>query len=377
MTLTVGLDALAANYRTFQSVACGAEVAGVVKADAYGCGVAGTVPTLTNMGCRTFFVAHLDEGIALRQHVRHGAIYVLNGLLPGTEAVYSTYHLRPVITSQHQLYAWSRCCRKNGWRGGAALHIDTGMNRLGFRLEEVAGIAELSVSDLACFDLVLSHLACGDEPENPRNAEQLARFTWARRLLSCVPRASLAASAGCYLGVQAHFDLVRPGIGLFGGNPFATRRNPLQPVLRASAPLLQVKRHAAGDFVGYGCDCRLDRDTLIGAVSLGYADGLPRSASSAPVTLYYGGLPIRAMGRISMDMTLVDLTSVRHLEPRVGTQVEIFGSSRDLNHFAGSIGTIANEVLTSLGRRARRVYEHPLSCPIHDNNPAVPVAQAS
>lgn len=356
LTVTIQLSGVKHNYKVFRELCRDVEVAAVVKADAYGCGLSGILPTLWGLGCRTYFVAHLHEGILLRNRLNSAAVYVLNGLLPGSEAAYRKYNLRPVITSQQQLDDWCRYCRQQGWSGGAALHLDTGINRLGFRLDEVADIADLSARDLACFDLILSHFACADEPQNPRNTAQIDSFTWARRTLCKIPKASLASSAGCFLGPGAHFDMVRPGVGLFGGNPFTAPAHPFKAVAQAFAPLLQIKLHRAGEFVGYGSGTRLEKDTLVGTISVGYADGLPRAVSGLPLRVYFQGVPIRILGRISMDMTLVDLTSVGRLSPQIGDDVEIFGPHRDLNAFARSISTIPNEVLTALGKRASRRY---------------------
>lgn len=344
------------NYRLFQDQCPGSEVAAVVKANAYGCGLKQLAPSLTELGCRTFFVAHLDEAIELRGNVPSAVIYVLNGLLPGTAQAYVSHRLRPVITSVPQVYDWLSFCRRNKWNGGAALHIDTGIHRLGFRVDEISTLAGLSKSQLSHFDLVMSHLACADRPEDKRNNAQIKSFTWARRLLSAIPKASLASSAGCYLGRDAHFDMVRPGIGLFGGNPFEDRPSPFAPILSADATLLQVKLHRAGDFVGYGNDCRLERNTLVGAISVGYADGLPRSAAVRSLSFHFAGAKTQALGRISMDITMVDLTPVAALSPGIGDKIEIFGRNRCINSFASLIDTIPNEVMTSFGRRGQRIY---------------------
>ena len=356
LTFTVDTDNFRHNYLTFRSLCPDAEVSAVVKADAYGCGLKVLAPVLEQLNCRTFFVAHLSEAVELRRQIKNGAIYVLNGLLPETESAYRDYNIRPVITSQSQLYHWLNFCCRGKWYGGAALHIDTGINRMGFRSDEVSGLRELSVKNLSFFDLLISHLACADEPEDTRNQDQIEKFTWARRQLGAIPRASLASSAGCFLGESAHFDMVRPGIGLFGGNPFSDRDCPFKAVSSVSVPLLQVKKHRAGDFVGYGNTCRLEIDTLVGAISVGYADGLPRSAMAAPLNFYYRGNVVPTLGRISMDMTLVDLSSIVSLKPRVGDAVEIFGAHRSVNDFARLIDTIPNEILTSFSRRAKRQY---------------------
>ena len=353
LTITINTEHVLSNYALFQDMCPDAEVAAVVKADAYGCGNGLIVPVLKQAQCRTFFVAHLREAIELRKHVSAGEIYVLNGLMPETEAAYYNFCLKPVVTSQKQLFNWINFCRREKWNGGAALHIDTGINRLGFKLDEISKLGDLSPKDLGLFDLVLSHFACADELENHRNSLQIEAFTWARRFLSAVPRASLASSAGCFLGKQAHFDMVRPGIGLFGGNPFATRASPFKPVSAAFAPLLQVKLHRAGEFVGYGSGWQLQADTLVGVISVGYADGLPRRATAKPLNFYFGRTAIPALGRVSMDMTLVDLTAIAGMKPGNGDMVEIFGENRCVNAFAAALDTIPNEVMTAFARRAK------------------------
>jgi alanine racemase len=353
ITVTIDEANLASNFAYIERLCPRARVAAVVKADAYGCGVPLVVPALERAGCSTFFVAHLQEAERLRE-LTSAEIYVLNGLLPGTEQIYASKGLKPVITSQTQLFSWIRYCDAHAWTLGAALHIDTGINRLGFRMDELTTLAALSTVDLGYFDLVMSHLACADDLAHPRNGKQIEAFIAARRALAVIPSASLAATGGCFLGGEAHFDLVRPGIGLFGGNPFSNRPSPFNSVAMACAPLLQVKLHRKGEHIGYGSDHRLQADSLVGAVSVGYADGLPRNASERRVLFHYQGRPLPILGRVSMDLTMVDLSSVNDLSPRPGDHIEIYGPTRCLNAFANDLGTIPNEVLTSFSQRASR-----------------------
>jgi len=199
---------------------------------------------------------------------------------------------------------------------------------------------------------VLSHFACADQTDDTRNAEQIVAFTWARRVLSVIPRASMAASAGCFLGKSAHFDLVRPGIGLFGGNPFSARRSPFKAVAAASVPLIQVKLHRKGDYVGYGSECCLNADKLIGTISIGYADGLPRNMSNIPFNFFYHGYSVNVTGRVSMDMTLVDLTHLAHIRPKIGDEIEVYGMNQSIDDLAKKLNTIPNEILTMFARRS-------------------------
>lgn len=360
LNVEVDLSNVGDNYLFVKHMCPTAEVAAVVKADAYGLGARAVSQHLAALGCGVYFVAHLNEAMDLRRHVRDASIYVLNGLMPGTGDVYRALGLKPVLTSETQLAEWVAYCREKGWRGTAALHVDTGINRLGFRLEEIAAVRDAVAGDPDLFDLVLSHLACGDVVDHPRNRQQMDAFVWARRELSAVPRASLAATAGCFLGREAHFDLVRPGIGLYGGNPFSGGPNPFSHVVSVSARLLQVKIHRKGEYVGYGDSHRLAADSLVGVISFGYADGVPRRAGqqedAAPLSVHYRGQELPILGRISMDMSMIDLTPVAALNPGIGQLVHICSPAQPLDALARIYGSIPNEVLTSLGRRAERIY---------------------
>jgi alanine racemase len=360
LNVEVDLSNVGDNYLFLKHMCPTAEVAAVVKANAYGLGARAVSRHLAALGCTVYFVAHLNEAMELRRHVPDAAIYVLNGLMPGTGDVHRALNLKPVLTSESQLAEWVAYCREKDWRGTAALHVDTGINRLGFRLEEIAAVRDIVASAPDLFDLVLSHLACGDVVDHPRNRTQIEAFAWARRELSLVRRASLAATAGCFLGSMAHFDLVRPGIGLYGGNPFNEGPNPFSHVVSVSAPLLQVKRHRQGEYVGYGDSHRLAADSLVGVISFGYADGVPRRAgqqeNAAPLSVRYRGRELPILGRISMDMSMVDLTPVAALNPSIGHLVQICSPIQPVDALARIYGSIPNEILTSLGRRAKRIY---------------------
>ncbi|MER9001788.1 alanine racemase [Mesorhizobium australicum] len=360
LDITINLDNLARNFSEFRALCPNASVAGVVKADAYGTGLSAVTRRLTSDGCAVFFVAHLQEGAQLRQHNAVSEVYVLNGLLPGSEPAYKTLNLKPVLTSELQVRFWIEFCEREAWTGGAALHIDTGINRLGFRVEELGDLKRLIEGRTHYFDLVMSHLACADDPSNPRNRGQIETFWEVRKEFGALRRASLAGSAGCFLGPSAHFDLVRPGIGLYGGNPFTSRNNPFRQVVSVNARLLQVKIHRCGEYVGYGAAYRLERDSLIGVISLGYADGYPRHPSIAGnrdrLLVYYKGRGTPVIGRVSMDTSIIDLSSAADLQPSLGDLVEVCGQSQSVDELAKAIGSIPSEVLATLGSRSVRSY---------------------
>lgn len=330
-------QAVAANFALMRERAGAA--AAVVKADAYGLGLAGIVPALLAEGCDRFFVARLEEGIALRALAPQARIFVLDGVAPGTASALAAHNLTPVLSSREQIDAW---------RGEAALHVDTGMNRLGLPPEDVAA-APLKGIELV---LVMSHLACGDDPDSPMNAVQLARFKAALAALPPAP-ASLAASGGVFLGRDYHFDLARPGIGLYGGHPQPGHGdNPMQCAVRLAGTVLQVRRIAAGDSVGYGASFQAARPATIATVALGYADGVLRSAGNRAQAAI-NGRRAKVVGRVSMDLITLDVTG---LDVAVGDAAELFGPDLPLDEAATAWGTISYELLTGLSRRVPRVY---------------------
>lgn len=343
--LTIDLSALAANWRRLAACAHGAECAAVVKADAYGLGIAEAVPALSRAGVRTFFVAHTVEGIAVRKAAPDAVIYILNGLPSGGGDAMRQHDLRPVLGDPGEITDWQA-----GGSGPAALHVDTGMNRLGLTLDQ-ARRTEFRPA------LLMSHLACADTPDHPRNALQLANFHAFRALFPGVP-ASLANSAATLTGGDYLFDLCRPGIALYGGNPFANRPNPMAPVVRLEARILQVREVPAGEPVGYGAAEVMTRPSRIAILSAGYADGLHRQAGSTDAArgadAIIGGVRCPFAGRISMDLIAVDVTDAP--EAARGGMAVLLGDGIGVDDYARAAGTIGYEVLTGLGRRYHRVY---------------------
>jgi len=341
--LTIDLAALAANYTLLRTRAAGAETGAVVKADGYGLGAGPVARRLWDDGARTFFVARLAEGVALRADLqgRAARIVVFDGLL-AAPAAYGDADLTPVLNTAQQARLW----RAAGLSGGV-LQVDTGMNRLGVSLEEAAILAHDGLAP----DLVMSHLACASEPAHPMNAAQLAAFHEARALFPDA-RASLANSAGVFLGSDYHFDLVRPGIALYGGAAL-TAGDPaaLRPVATLHAPILQVREVERGGAVGYGADWIASRRSRIAIVAAGYADGVLRAAAAGGFRLA-GGMPL--VGRVSMDMLAIDVTDAGEVE--VGQDIELFGAATSINDLAAAAGTIPYEVLTRISTRAERVY---------------------
>lgn len=354
--LHVDLGAIAANYATLQATAPNSEIAGVVKADAYGLGTAVVAPVLWQAGCRTFFVAKLAEATALRSILPDAVIYVLEGLAEAEIATFVEASLRPVLNQPAELEMWAEAARQSGRRLEAALQLETGMCRMGMSEADVAG---LSPDSLTAIDLtlVLSHLGSADEPSSPRNAAQLARLQALAARLPAAPL-SLANSSGCFLGPAYQLDLVRPGAALYGINPTPGRPNPMRPVVRIEAPVLRVLPLDAPCAVGYGATYTAVCGARIATIGIGYADGMPRSAGNAAKALIRGQL-VPIVGRISMDLTTLDVSGLAEEEVAIGTPVTLLADAFDLDATAAAAGTIGYEVLTRLGQRFRRNYVSP------------------
>lgn len=352
--LTVRLGAVAANYRTYRRLTGPCAVAAVVKADAYGMGAARVAPALEAAGCDSFFVARLEEGIALRAAVPNARIFVLDGAPADAVPALIAHRLTPVLSSLPQVAAWSAAAHAARTALDAVVHVDTGLNRLGLPGDELAVLAAESRARLAGINLVLviSHLACGEDVSDKMNALQLSRFRQALAMLPPAP-ASLAASHGVMLGVDYHFDLVRPGVALYGANPNSGGANLMQTVAVVTGRVLQLRRIDSGDCVGYGASFRAQRPTMIATIALGYADGIPRAASNRGAAAIKGQrAPI--VGRISMDLTTLDVTDLSEL-PGSGDEVELLGDTITLAEAAAAAGTNEYEILTRL-RRMPRYY---------------------
>jgi alanine racemase len=358
--LTIDLDALAANYRRLRDLAGAAECAAVVKADAYGLGMAEAAPALHRAGCKTFFVATLAEARDLRALLPDAVIYVFSGLMPGTADTLHRHRLRPVLNSAAEIHEWAGFGASVGQPFPCAVHIDSGMNRLGLTADEVEAVA--GTSDLwsaLTLSLVISHLACADDPEHPKCEAQRKRFDALRARL---PRAlaSLANSAGILLGPRYVYDLVRPGIALYGGHPRRSGENPFEPVVHLTGRILQVRQVGAGETVGYGATRTLDQASRIATVAVGYADGFFRALSAGDgadgLVVYVDTHEAPVLGRVSMDLITIDVTRVPEAASRRGDWVELIGPRVTAQEIAARAGTIDYEVLTSLGRRAARRY---------------------
>jgi alanine racemase len=353
LTLSIDLGALAENWKRLAAIAAPAESAAVVKADAYGIGIEQAAPALVSAGCRTLFVALPEEGARARAVAPDAAIYVLNGFFAETAALYRSARLRPVLNSLDEAAAWGAAALG----APSALQVDTGMNRLGLNLRESIEIARRpGFASTAMPRLLISHLACADTPAHPANAAQLALFREIRSRFPSLP-ASFANSAGIFLGSDYRFDMVRPGIALYGA-AFAAERNPLKTVATLKARILQVRDASAGETVGYGAGQRLGKDSHIGILAAGYADGYHRLAGSSDARpgahAYLRGRLAPLVGRVSMDLMAIDVTGIPGAS--AGDWVELFGPNMPIDEVAEAAGTVAYELLTALSRRAERQY---------------------
>ncbi len=358
--LRVDVGVIVANWRLLrrrvEPSACGA----VVKADAYGLGAAEVAPALLAAGCRQFFVATLDEGIALRHCLDANStppceIFVLNGVPASAAPEVRQARLTPVLNTLADIDAWSARARSQGARIPAALHVDTGMARLGLPAEELSRLEDdpsrLDGVDLRC---IMSHLACADTPEHPLNARQRDTF---REALAILPKApvSFANSSGIFLGADYWGHLVRPGAALYGVAPVPAQPNPMQGVVRLDAKILQVRQIDSGSTVGYGATHRAVGRERIATVAVGYADGFMRSLGNRG-SGYIGAQRVPIVGRVSMDLITFDVSDVPESLARPGACIELIGPHHPIDAIAAEAGTIGYEILTALGARFARVY---------------------
>ena len=347
-TLRIDLDALARNYRLLLERAKPGECSAVVKADAYGLGLERVARRLLREGCRRFFVATLAEARELRALAPDAEIGVFEGALASTTDALVELEARPVLNTLEQIERWRG-------KGRALLHLDTGMNRLGLRAADVAALAKredlLAALEL---DFVMTHLACADEPEHPLNSEQLARFAELRAL---VPRArtSIGNSAGTLTDAARRGDLARPGIALYGGNPFSDRPNPMAAVATLTAPILQLHDVVEPEPVGYGATYVANPPARIAVVGIGYADGYPRNLGNSGAAAVQGRR-VPVVGRVSMDLISLDVGALPPEACAVGDAVELIGPTIDVDEVAAAAGTISYEILTGLGPRLAREY---------------------
>jgi alanine racemase len=364
--LTIDLAAIVKNWRAMANRVVPADCSAVIKADAYGCGIEQVAAALAGAGCRTFFVAHLAEARKVRAVAPDAAIYVLNGFPPGGIAAFAEIDARPVIGSLAEFVEWDAYRTATRWSGHAALHFDTGINRLGFKPEEaILFTTRVKMPDHG-IALIMSHLACADTPGHPLNARQIEAFRDLRFMFRGTPT-SLANSSGIFLGPATHCDMVRPGAALFGANPTPAHPNLMEPVVMLKARIVQVRDVPRGGTVGYGATWTAPRTSRIALVSVGYGDGYPRAASEARgnatrpavrsgAAALIAGRRCPMAGRVSMDLMAFDVTSLPEEQVRRGDDATLIGDGITVDDVAAWSGTIGYEVLTGLGRRYRREW---------------------
>ncbi len=364
--LTINLDAIAANYRLISArLGPQCKPGAVVKADAYGLGFRRVAPVLAACGCDKFFVADLWEGISLREclkeNANEGDIFVFNGppanrsgrITKESLAAFSDLRLTPVLNTPEQVIAW-KDHQGAGKNRPAAVHIDTGMTRLGLESEKIIAMAREGLFEGLDIAYLFSHLACADDPDNPMNKEQLEAFSSARSLLGNPP-ASLANSSGVFLGEDFHFDLVRVGGALYGMNPLPGQKNPMEPVVNLSARILQIHDIDSPRPVGYGATSKIVRPGKVATIAVGYADGYMRSLSNRGHA-FIEGIQVPVIGRVSMDYITLDVSKLAEGTLKPDTVVELIGPNHDIDALAEKADTLAYEILTGLGNRYRRVY---------------------
>ncbi|WP_282609626.1 alanine racemase [Pelagibius sp. Alg239-R121] len=358
--LTIDLKAVQSNYfRLCEEIGPRVQCAAAVKADAYGLGVAKVGPALADAGARRFFVAQFDEAISLKTALAQAApdceIYVLNGLIAAPAEEFLASGVRPVLNSLGELEDWSAFARLQERALPTALHIDTGMCRLGLPDGEFQSLlTRREVLEAIDLQLVMSHLACADTPEHPLNREQLAAFKKVHAAFPKIP-ASFANSSGIFLGPEYHFDLARPGVALYGVNPTPAEPSPMRQVVRLQGKILQVREIDAPQTVGYGAAHQAGGPMRIATVAVGYADGYLRYLSDRGHA-WIGDRRVAVVGRVSMDLITLDVTAVPAGEARPGALVDLLDPKTGVDALADEAGTIGYELLTALGHRYHRLY---------------------
>jgi alanine racemase len=359
--LTIDLAALRDNWRTLARRAAPGQCAAVVKADAYGLGLERAGPALWAAGARTFFVAHLGEGLEARRALPEEAeIYVLNGLEAGADSAdYVEHRLKPVIGSADELMRWSVLAARIGRPSPCALHLDTGMRRLGFESLDALCAAMERHAAASGADLLMSHFVSSEIPDDPLNEIQMSRFEAARAAFPDLA-ASLVNSSGIFLPQRRTYDLARPGYALYGGNPTPGKPNPMRPVVTLTVAVQQVRWIEAGATCGYNAQWTAKRRARLATLAVGYADGLPRGAGGTDARpgaeIAIAGRRCLLVGRVSMDLVIADVTDLPEEAVTPGVRAEFLGGTIELDDFASRSGTIGYQVLTSLGSRYRRHY---------------------
>ncbi len=357
--LTIDLGALADNWRKLQALAAPGECGAVVKANAYGLGFDEVIPTLWRAGCRTFFTALLSEGKRVRALAPEASIYVLNGLLPGTAPVYGQHRLRPALGSEDEISEWQAFIKAGNADPGAAIHVDTGLNRLGLRVEEAQALAGSTLLEGFEISLLVSHFIASEEPENPLNQAQIERFLAVQDRLQ-VKSTSLCNSSGFFLGAKPYMNLCRPGYALYGGNPTPDHTNPMRAVVKLQAKIVQIREVPAGETVGYNSQWTAKEPRRIAVLALGYADGITRQLAATDAksggSAIIAGMRCPFAGRVSMDLITVDITALPAGNVQRGDYAELIGDEISIDEIAKLGNTNGYEILTNLGRRYARHY---------------------
>ena len=357
--LEINIDSIIHNYQLINNKVGNTECAAVLKADAYGMGASVVAKALDKVGCSTFFVATIDEGIELRAcfSKNENQIAVLSGLLEGSEDIFYSNKLTPVLNDTEQIKKWAIYNKQKKISAPSILHIDTGMNRLGLTINELYDIiknpTELKELHVGC---IMSHLACGDQPRDIMNEKQLSVFLNAKKKFPNV-KASLANSAGVFLGQSYHLDMVRPGIALYGSGSGSIPSKPLKQVIKLYSRILQIRTLSTGASVGYGASYRVSEATRVATVGLGYADGYLRSLSNCS-WVFFNGLRLPVIGRISMDYITIDITQIASEKIKTGDFIEIISDKFTLDDLAAVANTVPHELLTRLGTRHHRIYSN-------------------
>ena len=356
--LTVSLKNLVANWKSLKQRFQGSDCAGVVKADAYGLGIAEVLPALRMAGCKTFYVAHLEEALTVLPLLRGAKICVLNGVIPGEETVFADTGIIPVISSLAQLTAWREEAKRRETPLPALIHLDTGMRRLGFSTREADTLIDRQGELLTGITVTgwMTHPACADDPADPMTERQFELFDTLTAALPPAPK-GFCNSAALFGPQKWHCDMARPGIALYGGNPQPFGPNPMLPVVELKARILQTRAIDAHESVGYGGAWRAGRPSRIATIAMGYADGYFRCLGNK-ASAVVNGKTVPVVGRVSMDMITLDVTGLSEADCHAGQMVTVLGGDISAQNLAELGGTIDYEVLTSLGRRYRRVYCH-------------------
>lgn len=358
--ISIDLAQIARNWRSLATLVAPARCGAVVKANAYGLGAERVIPALAAAGCTTFFIATPAEGHQVRALLPHADIFALDGLLPGSAEDFADAGIMPALSTLHDIETWAALGRARGKRLACALHIDSGLNRLGLTARDARRLAA-NAALLGALDirLVMSHLACADNPADPKNRDQLLAFETLSALFPGIPR-SLAASDGLMLGKAYHFNLARPGYALYGGQASATHRAPVSPAVTVTARILAINDVPPGETVGYAASWRASRASRIAVVAAGYADGIARSASwhegKPRGHVLIAGHKVPIVGRVSMDLITADVTGIPPDQISPGSEAVLYGPGLSIEDAGFDAGTIGYELLTRLGLRFERVY---------------------